>query len=284
MVEIASTENPGELVIKFGTLESAVDCIERLRGGAARRRDWDSIRWLLSELFVQTPSVFEEIIAEGAGFVRGRKMGDLPPPSKIADFGPPPPELCQSYGRCNKPGEPWFYFGVGVELVLSELDAGVGDRVAVLNFQPVRNLKSLRIGALDIYRRTSGFHADLPPGGRELIAEVGLDTRGARAHYIDSFISEYFSALGEEQVYKITSAASDLYYAHHPDLDCVRYDSVRHRRGACLAMPGKLFPALIQPVAALVIKVTSDLGYGIYQWEEEAFSDVFQNDQIVWQP
>lgn len=82
-----------------------VDCIERLRGGAVTRLEWDKLFGLLDHLTEGVPLVLQPVTSDGK-FARGRILGSAQKFDSIRTLAYPPKELCGSYGRCNKPGHP----------------------------------------------------------------------------------------------------------------------------------------------------------------------------------
>jgi hypothetical protein len=53
--------------------------------------------------------------------------------------------------------------------------------------------------------------------------------------YIDAFVRDYFSRIGSDDVYKLTSAYTSVILDTVKELDGIKFDSVDHSAGACLA-------------------------------------------------
>lgn len=99
---------------------------------------------------------------------------------------------------------------------------------------------------------------------------------------LDSFISDYFSRAGDNITYKLTSAYSAV-TMNSPDIFGLIYDSVDHTAGACLALKPIAFDNFLQPKVVQIVKITSYLGYGIYDFEEIDRASKFDGKKILWE-
>lgn len=260
--------------------QNFVDWIERLNGGAARRIEWEKLRELFDELTDGCPFVLLPIDSSSK-FARARVIESGNRPSSINEIGPVPPEKCNDFGRCHRPGHPVLYAGIGTELVLAEVGAKPGDTVALLHMQPKRKLLCLRAGALNLWRRTSG-HCLMDESIKAEISRHYLDARNITAFLMDGFIADQLSRQGNSDVYKLTSAYVTAVLESHRAIAGVIYGSADFPGGTCIALKDEVFGKSIRPTEAQLIRVTSYLGYGVYDFEELARTDQFEADKIVW--
>jgi hypothetical protein len=173
------------------------------------------------------------------------------------------------------------YAGVGYELVCSEIGARQGDIVGLLYMSPKRPVQVVRVGALDLWRRTNG-QCQLNGKVKQQIADAHKDPVNILAFLVDAFIRDYFSREGNESVYKITSGYTKMVLESHPNMAGVMYDSVDHTAGSCLAINAKSFADDFVPTEIQYVRITSHLGYGIYDFEELARASHFEGHKIIW--
>lgn len=105
-----------------------VDCIERLRGGAINRLEWQKLYELLDHLSEGVPLVLQ-LVTPADKFARGRILDNREKFQSIRALAYPPEDRCNNFGRCNRPQQPVLYAGVGTELIFSEIGAKHGDVV-----------------------------------------------------------------------------------------------------------------------------------------------------------
>lgn len=254
--------------------------IERLKGGGIDRLSWDQIYNMLEKLTEEHPFILQPL-SPSDKIVRGRILDSPEKFNNIDVLSHPPAEKCNGYGRCNRPKNPVLYAGVGYELIFSEIGARQGDYVGLLYMSPVQELSCLRLGALDLWRRTNGvclMHADL----KNKIKEIHHEPSNIVAFLLDAFISDYFSRPGSSSVYKLTSAYTSVIMNSIPNIAGLFYDSVDHTAGLCLALKPDVYEASLQPTEVQIVKVTSYLGYGIFDFEQVAFSEKFHGKIIDW--
>ncbi len=257
-----------------------VDSVERLRGGAIARVTWDQIYKTLDDLSEGLPLAMKQF-ATTDKIGRGRILDSAEKFETITELSYPPKEKCKTFGRCNSPSNPIFYGGVGTELIFSEIGAKIGDYVGLLHVSPVRELLCVRLGALDLWRRTSGEF----PMGEDLknwIKEVHKDPNNIVMFILDAFFRDYFSRPGSCDTYKLTSAITSVILNARQDISGLIYDSVDHTAGACCALKPEVADHLLRPTEVQIVKVTSYLGYGIYDFEQIAFADTFDGKRILW--
>lgn len=257
-----------------------VDTVEILRGGAIARVTWDQLYERLDGLSEGLPLAMTQFVPV-AKIGRGRILDSSDKFNTIAELSYPPKEKCKTFGRCNCPGAPIFYGGVGTELIFSEIGAKIGDYVGLLHVSPVKELLCVRLGALDLWRRTSGEF----PMGEELkswIKEKHSDPNNIVMFILDAFFRDYFSRPGSHDVYKLTSAITSAILNSHQDISGLIYDSVDHTAGACLALKPEVADHLLKPTEAQIVRITSYLGYGIYDFEQIAFANAFDGKDILW--
>jgi hypothetical protein len=257
-----------------------VDCIERLNGGAIDRLSWAVIRQFLDDLTENTPLVIQSVEST-AKFARGRKLKSDAKIATIKELGYPSADRCRAYGRCNTPHNPVLYAGIGTELVLSEIGAQTGDIVGLLHMSPNKTLNLIRLGAINLWRRTNGLCL-LAEDIKNQIKNIHKVPENITSFLLDAFISDYFSRPGSEHTYKLTSAYTDVVLSAHKAISGMIYESVDHTAGSCLALKTDVFDSFCQPTEVQIIKVTSYLGYGIYDFEVIHFSDSFDGDRIIW--
>lgn len=260
--------------------QNYVECIERLNGGAIDRLEWSRLYQLLGELSEGTPLVVRPIDTNSK-IGRGRVLADVQQFNSIKTLSYPPAEHCKSYGRCNKPGVPILYAGVGTELVFSEIGAKVGDIVGLLHFAPKSDVNCVRLGALNLWRRTAG-ECLLPTNIKEQLEKIYRNPENITAFLLDAFVSDYFSRKSSPEVYKLTSAYTSAIFDAHPNIEGLIYDSVDHTAGSCLAISATAYDTKFTPTDAQIVRVSSYLGYGVYDFEVIKQTNKFNGELIVW--
>lgn len=260
--------------------QNYVDWIERLNGGAVRRIEWEKLRGLFDAITEECPFVLMPIDSSSK-FARARVMEHGRRPSYISEIGPIPSEKCKDFGRCHRPGHPVLYAGIGTELVLAEVGAQPGDTVALLHMRPKRRLLCVRAGALNLWRRTSG-HCLMDESIKAEISRHYADARNITAFLLDGFIADQLSRQGNSDVYKLTSAYVTAILESHRGIAGVIYGSADFPGGTCIALKDEVFDKAIEPTEAQLIQVTSYLGYGVYDFNELARTDKFDDGSIVW--
>lgn len=258
-----------------------VEHIERMNGGAIDRLDWSKLYQLLDEMTQGVPLVVRPIDANSK-LGRGRVLTDSKQFDSVKDLSYPPADQCKSYGRCNKPGNPVLYAGIGTELILSEIGARVGDTVGLLHFSPKSDVNCVRLGALNMWRRTSG-QCDLPTNIKNEINKIYSNPENITAFLLDAFVSDYFSRQSNIQSYKLTSAYTSAIFNSHPNIEGLIYESVNHTAGSCLAISTSAYDRKFIPTDAQIIRISSYLGYGIYDFEVIKQTNKFHGDQIIWE-
>ena len=257
-----------------------IDCIERLNGGAIDRLQWEKLYVLLDQLTEGVPLVLQPLTPT-CKFARGRVLKTAEKFDSTRTLSYPSKEACKSLGRCNRPDHPVLYAGVGTELVFSEIGARSGDIVGLLHMSPTKELYCVRLGALNLWRRTSGvclLHDDV----KAKIREIHKNPENITAFLLDAFVSDYFSRQGGDVAYKLTSAYTSVVMSAHSDIAGLVYDSVDHTAGACLAIKPEVFDAFLRPTEVQLVKITSHLGYGVFDFEELARANNFEGDAILW--
>jgi hypothetical protein len=228
------------------------------------------------------PIVVQSLSAEVNVISRARRLSSDEEISLVEHLGPPTPLQVGAFGRCNQPNQPFLYAGANVPLLFSEINVNVGDRVGLIHLRPIRDLKLLNLGAIDMYRRTSGY-CMLDSNIKAHIAGRLLDKgNGIRIPLMDAFIADHFSRPADLTTYKLTSAFTDVILSGAPKLDGIVYDSVNHRGGKCYGTRAALFPSHVVPCAAQIVRVTAKHGYGIFDFVEEKFSETFVGRHIIW--
>jgi hypothetical protein len=256
--------------------------IAKANEGDLEQVSWSELRAEIARLTMGFPIVVQSLDAESSVVSRARRLTDGEEIRFIGQIGPPSSQQSVGYGRCNRPDRPFLYSGANTPLLLSEIGVGVGDRVCLAHLKLARDAKLLNLGAIDLYRRTSGY-CMLDEKIKEFIANSLLSSsRGVRIPLMDAFVADYFSRPGGPMVYKLTSAFTDVVLSGAPKLDGIVYDSVSHRGGKCFGFRGSLFPATVLPAAVQIVTITANHGYGIYDFVEDQVSDVFSGNEIVW--
>jgi hypothetical protein len=255
--------------------------LERLNGGALGRVTWENLYSFFDDVTEGYPLVGSQVPLSGK-FGRARIIESPEFFTQIDQLGYPPTEKCISFGRCNRPKAPMLYAGVGTELLFSEIGARAGDIVGVLHLQPKETLKIFHVGMLDLWRRTSGncmIHEDL----KVTLDQFINDPSNIVFFYIDAFVRDYFSRIGSDDVYKLTSAYTSVVLDSVKELDGIKFDSVDHSAGACLALKPNVFDGKLVASEAQVFRITSYLGYGIYDFEQIKISNNFEGNKVIWQ-
>lgn len=257
-----------------------IDTIERLKGGAIDRLEWDKVYYLLQHLIADTPLVHLPITPSNK-FCRGRVLSSVEKFHSIRTLRYPPIDDCKYFGRCNRPRDPILYAGVGTELVFSEIGAKQGDIVGLLHMSPTSSIDCIRLGALNLWRRTSG-ECLMHPEIKDLIRDIYRDPENITSFFLDAFISDYFSRPSDPIVYKMTSAYAAAIFDAFPEMAGILYDSVDHTAGACLAIKAGVFDSFLRPTEVQIVRITSYLGYGIFDFEQLDFADKFSGETILW--
>lgn len=257
-----------------------IERIERMNGGAIERLEWNKLYQLLDELTEGVPLVVQPI-DPNSKVGRGRVLADAHQFDSTKTLSYPPAEHCLNYGRCNKPGAPVLYAGVGTELIFSEIGAQVGDIVGLLHFSPKADVNCVRLGALNLWRRTNG-NCLLPQNIKELIEKIYRNPENITAFLLDAFVSDYFSRESSAQVYKLTSAYTSVMFDSHPNIEGLIYESVDHTAGSCLAISTTAFDTKFTPTDAQIVRVSSYLGYGVYDFEVIKQTNKFDGNEILW--
>ena len=254
--------------------------IERLNGGAASRLSWEQLYKILDDLTEGLPNIIQNIKTSNS-FLRGRII-EKDSLNRVEQLSYPPKDFCLSFGRCNKPYAPVCYAGIGYELIFSELGAREGDHVGITGIRPTEDLFFLRLGALDMWRRTSGdclLHDDL----KKQIKEIHKDPKNIIAFILDAFISDWFSRKGSSEIYKLTSAYSSVLFNAHHELAGIIYDSVNHTRGSCISIRDNFLDKNFEFTEFQVVRINSHLGYGIYDWKVVQSAKESKNGVICWE-
>lgn len=257
-----------------------VDTLEILRGGAISRVTWDQLYKKIDDLSEGLPLAMSQLPAS-AKMGRGRVLKTADKFESIDELSYPPSEICKTFGRCNRPGNPVFYAGVGTELIFSEIGANIGDYVGLLHISPIENMLCVRLGALDLWRRTSG-ESPMDESLKAWIKKLHADPNNITMFLLDAFFRDFFSRPSSSDVYKLTSAITEVILNAHPNIAGLIYDSVDHTAGACLALKPSAIDTLLKPTEVQIVKITSHLGYGIYDFEQIHFSNKFENKKIIW--
>jgi hypothetical protein len=257
-----------------------VDCIERLRGGAINRLEWQKLYELLDHLSDGLPLVLQPVTPADK-FARGRILDNREKFHSIRALAYPPENRCNNFGRCNRPQQPVLYAGVGTELIFSEIGAKPGDVVGLLHLSPSIEIFCARLGALNLWRRTSGGCL-MGETVKTEIQKIFKSPENITAFLLDAFVSDYFGRLGGEDTYKLTSAYTAVILNSHPQIAGLIYDSVDHEAGACLAIKPEVFDTVLKPTEVQIVEVTSYLGYGIYDFVELGRATRFEQERIIW--
>ena len=261
-------------------LQRTVENIERLKGGATSRLSWAQIYQVLDEMTEGLPLIIKPIPTIGQ-FGRGRIIPNGSKPTSVKSLGYPPSDLCARYGRCNQPGGPVLYAGIGTELVFSEIGARPGDVVSMLHMSPREQMMCVQLGALDLWRRTHG-HCMLSDEIKTDIKAIYENPSNISSFLVDAFARDYFSRIGSDETYKLTSALTAVILNAHPEIAGLIYESVDHTAGACLAIKPKVFDTMLKPTTVQLLRITAFLGYGVYDFEEIARTSSFDDDKIIW--
>jgi hypothetical protein len=257
-----------------------IERIERLRGGAIDRLGWEKIYKILDELSEGVPLVVQPVGASSK-FARGRILSAPDEIHSVKDLTYPPAANCNTYGRCNKPGVPVFYAGIGAELIFSEIGAQIGDIVGLMHMSPLTDVNCARLGALELWRRTSG-HCLLPENIKNLVKEIHLQPENITAFLFDAFITDYFSRLASDSVYKLTSAYTSVVFDSNPNVEGIIYESVNHTAGSCVVVKPDVVDTKLIPTEIQLVRVTNFLGYGVYDYEIIKHTNKFDEEHIVW--
>ncbi len=241
---------------------------------------WEKISHLLDKLTEGSPLIIHPLQTADK-FVRGRILKNPDQFNNIDELSHPPTEKCLSFGRCNRPLNPLLYAGIGYELSFSEIGAKSGDYVGLLHMSPKEELMCLRVGALDLWRRTTG-HCVMHDDMKEKIKSIHANPENIQYFLLDAFISDFFSRKGDASTYALTSAYTAATIESNSKIAGLIYDSVDHTAGHCLALKPNIFSDFVRPTEVQIVKITSHLGYGIFDFEEIAFSNDISNGKIKW--
>ena len=257
-----------------------IERIERLRGGAIDRLEWAKIYKILDELSEGVPLVIQPVSASSK-FARGRILSNSYEIHSVKDLTYPPAANCNTYGRCNKPGVPVFYAGIGAELIFSEIGAQIGDIIGLLHVSPLVDINCARLGALELWRRTSG-HCLLPDNIKNLVKEIYSQPENITAFLFDAFITDYFSRIASDSVYKLTSAYTSVLFDSKPNIEGIIYESVNHTAGSCVVVKPNVVDTKIRATDIQIVRITNFLGYGVYDYEVIKHTNKFDKDRIIW--
>jgi hypothetical protein len=268
------------------TQSEYVRLVEALRGGAAARISWDEIYKAIDH-FTEGFPVFAVPFNSTNKVGRGRNLHALSNSEdskslvmRLDDIKYSKPEHCNAYGRCNRPKEPICYAGIGTNVILSELAPEIGDYVALLHFTTRQEIYLKGLGYLDFYFRNGGQGEGWTEGMKEVAASY---TTADKIHFrvLDAFFADMFSKPFSNEIYKITSAISAAFLEKSP-LSGLVYNSVANRGGRCIALKTNHFDKYVVPTEAQILRITSNLGYGIYDFVEEYYADSFEDEKILW--
>ena len=257
-----------------------VDNIEQLNGGSISRLDWVKLCELLTILIKDAPLAITPI-NNTAKFARGRILNSADKFKTIDTLSYPTIANCNNIGRCNRANAPVLYAGVGRDLILSEIGARLGDIIGLLHMSPTEEIHCLELGALNTWKRTDG-HCSLDDNIKKEISKIFNVPKNIIFFIFDAFISDYFSRVGSQDTYKLTSAFTSSIFNSYPNIAGLIYDSVDHTAGSCLAFKTETFDKSLRPTEVQILKVTNFLGWGIYEVEELAFSNDFNGKEIIW--
>lgn len=254
--------------------------MERLKGGGIERLSWEKVYSLLDDLSEKLPAILIPLNISSK-FSRARVLSTDNKFPTIRTLSYPSKEACISFGRCNNPNSPMYYAGVGSELIFSEIGAKIGDIVGILHTSPFKDIFCIRIGALNLWRRTNG-NCLMADSLKAEIKDIYNDPENIIAFLFDAFISDYFSRPADPITYKLTSAYTSVILNAQSDIGGLIYDSVSHTAGSCIAFKPSVFDSQLRPTEVQIVRITNYLGYGVYDFEQLEYSNEFEDEKIRW--
>lgn len=264
-------------------LSVARDMIERLRGGAARHYRWGNLRNQIDTL-TDGYTFRGYKIEQPIELVRGRKIKGDAFFDSLDQLGPPPAEMVDGFGRCQRPNQSVMYLSSNRETVLSELRVDVGDLVqfAEYRLKPTDDFIYGIVGEYDFVRR-HGFGIFGNREGGENISKFVMEldelTR-LRLHLTDAFMAEEFRKFAQTQLdYKITSAIADEIYTK--GFGGFFYPSVQHVGGVNFALLGE-HQSICECIGMSVVEITDAVGFGIYEHRNVAVAKSLDHEPLEW--
>lgn len=129
-------------------------------------------------------------------------------PEHLSEIGPPPPEMVTTFGRANLPGQAIFYASVGRQMPLFEVDARLGEKIALSVWEIVKPLNLLPMGYTpEVFQRSAS--------GREIPFQQAYVIGTPQLQLIHSFLNEHFCSVVESNnshEYKISAAFAQMAY------------------------------------------------------------------------
>lgn len=258
-------------------LSRAIEIIETLRGGFAKRGTFEQVKKCLDELTSDHDwSLLTYDKVTFPPLTRARRqsfaVSSHSPYTSSRDFFAREASAVTEPGRCHTPFFSVFYAANNIETALSEVSPDVGHVVHCGTFAPKASasLRLITIGAIDHYRRHGTPilpSVDIASQTDRILADLS-PTASTRVSLIDAFLAEIFYASVSRDIdYKLTAALSmilfDDTFGGNP-IDGIIYPSVAHRGGMNYAIRGEKAIENLDLQECVCLQITQVLGFGLY--------------------
>lgn len=274
------------------TLAGAIAMVEQLRGGMSSRGNPNEVSQLVDALLRGLPHV-GYCIPDDFTLWRGRINNDTDYFLSPKEFGSPPLEFAQGWGRCTRPGTRAFYGAMNLNTVWAELYPMVGDRVHLGKARKRQGVDSLmsEVGGIDHCRRFGRAMLGTKEGYgffNQWLAEQS-DEEAIRATLIDAYFADEFSKIvSRPRDYLVPATISSILIDAADDggrslLDGFAYPSVAHRGGVNFVMPPSSFEKIMEWQEFIVAEIVGYYGFGIYSYKEIATAPPpLAGEEITW--
>lgn len=277
--------------------EGALNIIEQLRGGAKQRWRFDLVNETVSALFEKHGfnQSYRLPLNKDLTVHRARKLKSCAPeswPSSSDELGPRKAEEMTDYGRCHRPQpqKSIGYFSLYTDIALAEVEAKMGDCIAIATYQQTKRLTVVPVGELDFYRRTGQTYlGDSEPKAKEPYEKALGELGGSLKQLVDAFFAEEFIKPASASAdYKITAALSELlvnFQTKKTKIDAIYYPSVAFRAGYNLAILAESVQQKMKLVATetKIVQISDVLGFGIFEFKNlSTLKSVNETGQLEW--
>lgn len=255
-----------------------------LAGGAYKGLEWQVIRDALDEI-TDGHLFVGYTVPKGTIFFRGRLFRTDTLKSNKVELLERNYEEVKEYGRCHRPKTSVLYAAKNWDTILAELDVFKGDFAQIICLEVIKPFYIFIVGDIEHCRRFE--HSMFPQGNYnyEMSQEIKgiLETNDIQKILVDAFMSDVFSKSDRGQAhYRLTSALADILLNNgHQDCIGFAYPSVAHRGGVNFAFKSSEYSKYMVAKNCEAIKITDDLGYGLYGRNTYAIANGFGEDGTI---
>ena len=281
--------------------EEVLSFVEQLRGGANRRFPFNQLESIVQALIHNygTEVYKTYAIPETSKLTlhRVRRLEENEPVMFADKLGSRTADNTNNYGRCHVPKKPLCYCSLYEDIALAEVNAETGQRYAIATYEITQDLIVLPIGELDYFRRTGITYlgSDIPPpdNPKDHYDKIINDRDKEKAklrQFVDAFFAdEFISPASNTTHYKLTAALAKVLFEHRYEKgnpDAIFYPSVAFRAGYNFAIRPDAEKSKMKLLKehTRIVRVKENLGYGIYEIEDEYILKSIGNDgQLEWE-